>query len=203
MRDQVVGLFPKEGSVVDAAYMLHNVGYRPSDLDLVSMDRVDDPALTSLLNHVRPGRLLERPEMVWPWAIRGALIGSLAVEVPVLIWVFLAFDSWGIQVFLASTLWKIGTLLGGMLGAIIGLDRGLEPEIAHRYQEHLALGTMVLAARVRHRDAPQARAIFIESGAFDVRNVEGRFIARKSSNIEKEVPGRVGNNFQRPETQAH
>ena len=202
MRDQVVGLFPKEGSVVDAASMLHDIGYSPSDLDLVSMDGADDSALTPLLNRVRPGRLLERPEGVWPWAIRGALIGSLAVEVPVLIWVFLAFDSWGIQMFLASTLWKIGTLLGGMLGAIIGLDRGLEPQVAHRYQEHLALGTRSLAARVRHSDAPQTRAIFIESGAFDVRNVEGRFIVKKSSNTRKVVPDRVGNNFQHPETQA-
>ena len=202
MRDQVVGLFPKEGSVADAANMLHDVGYSPSDLDLVSVDGADDSALAHLLNHVRPGRLLERPEGVWPWAIRGALIGSLAVEVPVLIWVFLAFDSWGIQVFLASTLWKIGTLLGGMLGAIIGLDRGLEPKVARRYQEHLALGTRVLAARVRHGDAPQTRAIFIESGAFDVRNVEGRFIAKKSSNNRKVAPDKVGNNFQHPETQA-
>jgi hypothetical protein len=38
------------------------------------------------------------------------------VEVAVLIWVLLYFDSWGVQGFLASTLWKIGTLLGGILG---------------------------------------------------------------------------------------
>ena len=82
--------------------------------------------------------------------------------------------------FLASTLWKIDALLGGMVGAIIGSSRGLESQVAHRYERYLSLGVFALAARVDHRDAPQARAIFIESGAFDVRNVEGSFIAKES-----------------------
>ena len=46
---------------------------------------------------------------------------------------------------------------------------------------------LAVAARVSHRDAPQTRGIFIESGAFDVRNVEGRFIATEAQASGAEV----------------
>ena len=65
------------------------------------------------------------------------------------------------------------------MGAAVGADRGLESEVAHRYQEHLDQGALALVARVRRRDAPFARGVFIESVAFDIRNVEGSFIARE------------------------
>ena len=86
---------------------------------------------------------------------------------------------------LASTLWKIGAIFGGLLGAIVGSKRGLEPRLVRRYEEHIARGALALAARVHHRHAPQARAIFIESGAFDVRNVEGTFVARKRTGASR------------------
>ncbi len=129
-------------------------------------------------------------------ALKWGLIGSIVVEVPVLIWVLLAFDSWGMQLFLAVSLWKFGTLFGGMLGAIAGSDRGLESNVARRYEEHFAQVAAALAARVDLRDAPQARAIFLESGAFDIRNVEGRFIARKDPGLSntdlQRQPGSLG-----------
>lgn len=52
---------------------------------------------------------------------------------------------------LASTLWKIGAIFGGLLGAIIGSKRGLEPRLARRYEEHIARGALALAARVHLR----------------------------------------------------
>ena len=119
------------------------------------------------------------------------LLGSRGA---VLIWVLLAFDSWGVQVLLASTLWKIGTLFGGMLGAIVGANRGLESQVAHRYEKHLAQGAFALAARVNHRDAPHTRGIFIESGAFDIRNVEGNFIAKEEPNPREKILERQDTN---------
>ena len=90
--------------------------------------------------------------------------------------------------FLGSMLWKFGTFLGGLLGAIVVADRGLESEAVHRYQEHIALGAFALAARVEHRDAPYARGAFIESCAFDIRTVEGRFIAKPAPAGPVRVP---------------
>ena len=86
-----------------------------------------------------------------------------------------------------------GTLFGGMFGAIVGADRGLESQVAQRYEKHFAQGAIAFAARVNHRDAPQTRGIFIESGAFDIRNVEGSFVAKKSSADRDGKPDRRGN----------
>ena len=113
------------------------------------------------MREVRLGRLMETPEGTWPCALRGALIGSLVVEVPVLVCVFPVLDSWAMQLFLGSTLWKIGALFGGMLGAVVGSHRGLESAVAHRYHKHLLEGALALVARVNHRDAPQARGVII------------------------------------------
>ena len=194
MREQVVGLFQREKSVAEAAQMLHTAGYFSSDLDLVSKEELRDLSLLSLVRHVHLERLMERPEGMWPSGLRWALIGSCLVEVPVLIWVLLAFDSWAVQVFLASILWKFGALFGGMLGAIAGADRGVESQVARRYEECLASGVIALAARVGHRDAPHTRGIFIESGAFDVRNVDGSFIAKTVSAARTPMPLRWDNN---------
>ena len=188
MGQQVVGLFQREESVVEAAQLLHAAGCTPKDVDLVSTRDVGEPELSGLVREVRLGRLMETPEGTWPCALRGALVGSLVVEVPVLIGVFLAFDSWAMQLFLGSTLWKIGALFGGLLGAVVGSHRGLESTVAHRYHQHLLRGAFVLVARVSHRDAPQARGIIIESGAFDIRNVEGNFIAKEPPSDKKRIP---------------
>ena len=188
MREQVVGLFQREADVAEAARILHSAGYTLSDLDMVSKAEVSGPAPGWLTGQIHLGRLMERPEGMWPCGLRWALIGTLVVEVPVLIWVLLAFDSWGIQLFLGVTLWKFGTLFGGMLGATAGAFRGLESQVAHRYEEHLAQGSLALVARVHRRDAAQARAIFIESGAYDIRSVEGDFISREAYAGVEQVP---------------
>lgn len=116
MREQVVGVFQREGSVVEAARLLHASGYGASDLDLVTKVAIPDSPLYPPVRHVQLGKLMERPEGMWPCALRWAIVGSIIVEVAVLIWVLLAFDSWGVQLLLGSTLWKFGTLFGGLLG---------------------------------------------------------------------------------------
>ena len=76
-----------------------------------------------------------------------------------------------------------------MLGAIVGSDRGVEANVAHRYEEQVGQGAFALAARVHHKDARLTRGIFIESYAFDVRNVEGNFIAKAApSSATKTMP---------------
>ena len=178
MGEQVVGVFTREAAAVEAATLLRAAGYGPRDLDLVA--REPSPgAGRGLLRLVRPDRLMERPEAVWPCALKWGLIGSLVAEAAVLAWVLVAFDDWGVQVLLAATLWKFGTLFGGLFGAIAGADLGLESRSVRRYERHLAAGCVALAARVRDRHRMLARGAFIESGAFDVRSVEGRFMARE------------------------
>ena len=147
MREQIVGLFLREESAGEAAGMLHAAGYGSFDLDLVGDGFPKQPDLHKLLHHVRLGRLLQRPEGMWPCALRWALIGSIVVEIPVLVWVLLAFDSWGIQVLLGSTIWKVGTLFGAILGAIAGKERGLESRDARRYETSLAQGALGVCPR--------------------------------------------------------
>ena len=178
MREQVVGVFSREAQALEAAELLRAAGYGPRDLDLVARQHSPDTG-QDLLRRVRPVRLTERPEGMWPAALKWALVGSLLAEVGLLAWVLVAFDSWGIQVLLAATLWKFGALFGGLFGAIAGADLGLESSSVRRYERHLAAGWVTLAARVRNQHRMLARGAFIESGAFDVRSVEGRFIARE------------------------
>ena len=75
----------------------------------------------------------------------------------------------------------MGALFGGMLGAVVGSHRGLEPEVAKGYESHLSNGAYVFAVRVDRKDAPHTRGALIETGAFDVRDVEGNFIAKKAA----------------------
>ncbi len=183
MGEQVVGVFTREAAAVEAATLLRAAGYGPRDLDLVA--REPSPgAGRGLLRLVRPDRLMERPEAMWPCALKWGLIGSLVAEAGVLAWVLVAFDDWGVQVLLAATLWKFGTLFGGLFGAIAGADLGLESRGVRRYERHLAAGCVALAARVKDRHRMLARGAFIESGAFDVRSVEGRFMAREKPRRE-------------------
>ena len=191
MRDQVVGLFRTTENAAEAARFIRAAGYGIRDLDLVSGDASAEPCPDATKRCIERGRLMERPEGTWPCALRWALVGSCLFEVPVLIWVLLAFDSWGTQLFLAVTLWKFGTLFGGLLGGIVGSDRGLESDVARAYGSHMVHGNLVLAARVACADAPQARAIFMESGAFDVRNVTGRFIVKKGPVEDNAMPVRA------------
>ena len=177
MRAQVVGVFRSEEGVLEAAQVLHVAGYARADLDLVTQERVRDWRLPLVTKPVHGGRLMERPEGALRCALRWALIGSLVVEVPVLVWVLLAFDSWATQLFLG------GTLFGGFIGVVIGMDRGLEPEAAERYRKHLAQGSFVLAAKVHQRDVPHARGILLESGSFDVRTIEGNFIVQELAGV--------------------
>ena len=119
--------------------------------------------------------LRQRAECIFRWTAWGAAAGALAVELPVLATVFLLPIGFNIQVFLAATLWKMGVVLGAMVGVLLGQEHGLEPEVARLYETHLREGRLVLAVRVRRRDLPHARGILLESGAMEVRDEEGTF----------------------------
>ena len=64
-------------------------------------------------------------------------------------------------------------------------------------EANLAQGNIALADRVGDRDAPQTRAIFIESIALYIRNVEGSFIAKQEKAIKPGLPERRDNNATR------
>ena len=77
--------------------------------------------------------------------------------------------------FLASTVWKLGAVMGGLIGVLLGQERGLEPDLARRYEGQLREGRHILVARVRERDLPEARGMLVESGALAVVDGEGTF----------------------------
>ena len=181
MHQQIVGLFQHEGSAVEAAQILSVYGCKLTAIDLVSQRSAVPPDSPGIFRTVYARHLLEQPDAMWPCAFRWGVAGSVLVEISVLIWVLLAFDSWGIQVFLASTIWKLGGILGGMLGAMVGAFRGLRSEIARSYIMHLEHGSLALVVRIKNLDAPFARGVLIESGAYDIRNVEGSFVPKPAS----------------------
>ena len=84
------------------------------------------------------------------------------------------------QLFLASTMWKFGVLVGAFVGGVMGAQMGLEDRFADRFNRHLALGHIILSARVEPGDAPGVRGALIESGALSVHDVEGSFIGQGS-----------------------
>ena len=82
------------------------------------------------------------------------------------------------QLFLASTMWKFGVLVGAFVGGVMGAQMGLEDRFADRFNRHLALGHIILASRVESGEAPGVRGALIESGALSVHDVEGSFIGQ-------------------------
>jgi hypothetical protein len=159
----VAGLFPDRGSVRAAQTLFRGAGYPPEHLLLLAS--VDDD--------VAP--LCQRQECIFRSAVRWAIIGALALEIPVVAAILLMDVSPGIRIFLAASIWKVGGLIGAWIGLLAGQDHGLEPEVAQRYERHMARGRVVLAVRVPRRDLPGARGIMLESGALEARDVEGTF----------------------------
>lgn len=119
MRSFTAGLFRHDSVARGGREFFHEAGYGPDDVALVSATEAGGAPVLRL-----------RPESIFRWAVRGALIGALAVELPVALLAFvLAIDA-SIQVFLASTVWKLGAVMGGLIGVLLGQERGLEPDLA-------------------------------------------------------------------------
>ena len=165
MANLVTGLFADAQGARSAHEILREMTRWPGDVMLMSPDGL--PLTAPTFKH--------RPECLLRWALWGALVGALLVEVPGLITVLLAPIDVNVKVLLASTIWKFGAFLGATVGMLLGQEHGLEPETAERYERHLAQGGLVMAAAVRDRDLPQARGVLLESGASDVRGAQGSF----------------------------
>lgn len=111
------------------------------------------------------------------------LWGALIVELPVLFWLLFVVDAataeqWGmtlggLQLFLGSTAWKLGAVVGGFAGAAAHVGDGVGPDAIRGYETSLAEGKLVLAAHVRAFGGPNARGILIESGALELRDIKG------------------------------
>ena len=122
--------------------------------------------------------LRRRNESILRTAVRWGIVGALLVELPFLaVLPFVHMDT-AVLVFLAVSLWKFGAGFGAWFGAMAGQERGLEPELATAYERHLASGRWLVTARAGRRERPQTRGALMESGASDVRDVQGTFIVK-------------------------
>ncbi len=178
MSKQIAAVFHEEENALEAVQVLSQAGYTPSDVSAFSREGLSYPHLSLFATPVFVEKFVKRPEKALGRALYGAIVGSLVVGGLSLIWVLLAFDHWAMQLFLASTMWKFGVFVGGFVGGVIGAQMGLEDRLADRFNRHLALGHILLAARVEAERAPEARGILIESGALSVQDVEGSFIGQ-------------------------
>ena len=161
MSRTIVGVFDDWPSASAARQLFLEVGYSPEQLTLLRPADGDIPLLR------------QRPECIFRSAVRWAIIGALAVELPVVIGLLFLPVSAGIRIFMAASVWKAGGLMGAWLGVLLGLDHGLEPEVTQRYERLLKQQKVVLAVRSSRRTLRNARGMLLESGALEARDVDG------------------------------
>ena len=185
MSKLIAAVFREEEGALEAAQMLSNAGHSPAEVSAFSSRGFLYPHLSLISRSVFVERLVKRPEKALGHALRWAIVGALAVEAVSLVWIFLVFDDWAMQLFLASTMWKFGVFVGGFIGGVVGAQKGLEERFADRFNRHLALGHILLAASVDSGDAPGVRGMLIESGALSVHDVEGNLIGQGPENAPR------------------
>ena len=185
MSKTIAGVFREEEGAMEAAQMLSDAGHAPSNVGVFSSQGLGYPHLSLVATPLFVERFVKRPEKALGRALQGAIIGALLVGGLSLIWIFLAFDDWGMQLFLANAMWKFGVLVGAFIGGVIGAQIGLEDAVADRFNRHLAQGHILLAARVANEKAPEARGMLLESGALSVQDVEGKFIGQGPENAPR------------------
>lgn len=178
MSKTIAAVFREEEGALEAAQVLSDAGHAPPTVRVFSREGLSYPHLSLVATPFFVERFVKRPEKALGRALQGAIVGALLVGGLSLIWIFLAFDHWAMQLFLASTMWKFGVFVGGFVGGVMGAQMGLEDRYADRFNRHLALGHILLAARVESGDAPGVRGALIESGALSVHDVEGSFIGQ-------------------------
>ena len=159
----IAGLFPDHQTALRARRQFRDLGYQPERLLLLAAVDGEHPPLR------------QRPECIFRWAVRWGIAGALVVEIPVLVALVFAPIDLGFRIFLAASVWKVGGLFGAWFGLLLGQDHGLEPEVAQRYERHLAQGRAVLAVRTPRRGMPGARGMLLESGALEARDLDGTF----------------------------
>ena len=186
MSKQIAAVFREEEGALEAAQMLSDAGYTPSDLSVFSRYGLRYPHLPLMATPVFVERFVKRPEKALGRALHGAIVGALLVGGLSLIWIFSGLRTTGpCSCFLASTMWKFGVFVGAFVGGVMGAQMGLEEGLADRYNRHLAQGHILLAARVEATNAPEVRGILIESGALSVQDAEGSFIGQGPENAPR------------------
>ena len=126
-----------------------------------------------------PPRLARRGETMLRAAVKWGVLGSLIVEAPSLVAIFLFPLDLNVKILLAATVWKFGAVFGSWIGAMAATEEGLDDEIAAEYEHHLACGRSLVAVDIPSRLRPGVRGALIESGALGVRDVRGAFRLRR------------------------
>ena len=177
MTTTIAAVFPAEGLAVEAARLLRDSGYRERRLGLFARFPGEGEARPSsdAAGPVQTEKLRDGGDLMWRLALRGALWASGAVFAVSLVVAVVWLESLSSRVFLVSTVWKIGAVVGGFVGFFMAYERGVSAELAHFYLENMRLGRVIVAARVGSSAAEcqHARGLLLESGAIDVRDIEG------------------------------
>ena len=165
----VVGIFDRREAAVAAELLLDGAGF--GERIGVTCALPDDAQ--------GPPRLARRGETMLRAAVKWGILGSLLVEAPSLIAIFLFPLDLNVKILLAATMWKFGAAFGAWIGATAATDGGLDDEIAAEYEHHLASGRSLIAVDVPPRLRPGIRGALIESGALGVRDVRGAFVLKR------------------------
>ena len=165
---QIVGIFQRPSEAEAAHALIADAGYREPRLVLLRPVDAREPLV----------RFCHRGELMLRSALRWAIYGSLMIEVPGLLLLFLLPVDTTVKVFMGATIWKFGAAFGAWLGGALASERGVDEETADEYESYLAEGLYIIAADVQSKDRPFVRGAMIESGAGYARNIEGSFIMR-------------------------
>ncbi len=182
MHTTLIAAFGSEPLLAEAVGLLRGAGYKRSEVHLVSRIAIRTPFLLGSVRHTRTARLTDTPAALLRYALIGALIGSLIVEIPIVLWLAIAkLDSVGMQVVIAVGVWKLGAVIGGLFGLMYGQDHGIDPDVSIEYDGHLQKGAYLVLINVHGERAGKARGILIESGATQVRDLDVPQVETKTS----------------------
>ncbi len=173
MHTTLIAAFNSEALLGEAVGLLREAAYKRSEIRVASRNTLRNLSLNGSAKYKRTARLTDTPAALLRYALVGALIGSLIVEVPVVLWLAISqVESVGMQVVIAVGVWKLGAVVGGLFGLMYGQDHGMDPDVAIEYEGYLKQGAYLVLINVRGERAYKARGILIESGATQVRDLD-------------------------------
>lgn len=123
--------------------------------------------------------VLAKGDSVLGTAVRWGIIGAVGVEVPLLALTIALPVDVNVKVLIGATAWKFGAAFGVWLGAMAGAEHGVDGELARDYEMQLRNGRWLIAAAVMARSARHVRGALLESGALEVRDVDGTLEMRR------------------------
>ncbi len=191
MSQLVAAIFPSKASALAALGMLEGAGYLSRRVVLLAQDVDRDGAgPVTGPRYVSAANLVESGELVLPMALKGAVVGSAIVFFLSIIFSLLLVKSLSHQLMIISMVWKVGGMVGSYVGLAVGYERGMSSEMIRYYSKQVELGRVVLATRVRRRHLSNIRGILLESGALEVRDVQGSFEAKRRAAPKVKSPSR-------------